>query len=282
MNSVCDLHTHSTFSDGTCTPSELIAKAEENGLAAVALCDHNTVLGLPEFIKAAEGRNVDAVPGVEFSVDYMGRELHLLALCVPQEMFDKYTAYLDIPRKSKEESNVLLIKSLRDAGYPLDYESILEKSRSGGFNRVHVANALIELGVISSVDEGFATVLSEEAGHYKPPMRLDFFETIKFILETGAVPVLAHPLLNLKADELRTFLKKAVPCGLVGMETLYSEYDAEKTSISISIADEFNLLPSGGSDYHGANKPKIKLAKGYGNLSVPLEFAKAIRKAAKG
>ncbi len=282
MLAICDLHTHSVFSDGRNTPAELVCMAEKIGLSAIALCDHNTVLGLPEFVHAAKGKNVEAVTGVEFSVDYIGTELHLLALYVPMQRLDEYTAYLDKPLKSKEEGNKLMIASLRKAGYMVDYDKILASSPSGGFNRVHVANALIELGVISSVDEGFETILSVKAGHYKPPMRLDVFETIKFILDTGAVPVLAHPLLNLTVSELRDFLDKAVKCGLVGMETDYSEYSVEETEISVSMANEFRLVRSGGSDFHGDNKPDIKLGVGRGNLSVPFEYAERIKIFAKG
>ncbi|MBE6680231.1 MAG: PHP domain-containing protein [Ruminococcaceae bacterium] len=282
MKKICDLHTHSTFSDGDKTPAELIDRAEKAGLSAIALCDHNTVTGLNEFVKAADGKDIIAVPGVEFSVEYMGKELHLLALYVPMNELDKYTAYVDKPRKSKEESNKQMIASLRKAGYMIDYDKILASSPSGGFNRVHVANALIEIGVLSTVEEGFATILSLEAGHYKPPMRLDAFETVKFILDTGAVPVLAHPLLNLTVEELRTFLKTAVPLGLVGMETDYSDYSEEETKISVSIAEEFGLVRSGGSDYHGDNKPEIKLGIGRGNLSIPIEFAEIIKTFAKG
>lgn len=281
MNPVCDLHTHSTFSDGKNTPAWIVNESERIGLSAVALCDHNTVQGLPEFVEAAKGKNIEAVSGIEFSVDYLGTELHLLALYIPMQNLDKYTAYVDKSRKNKEESNRAMIDSLCRAGYMIDYDSILASSPSGGFNRVHVANALIERGYLSSVDEGFETILSVEAGHYKPPRRLDVFETIKFILNTGAVPVLAHPLLNLDEDELRTFLNSAVPCGLVGMETDYSEYDIAQTTVSVVIAKEFSLLRSGGSDYHGDNKPNIKLGVGYGNLSVPLEFAEKIKSRAK-
>lgn len=281
MKRLCDLHTHSTFSDGTDTPSEIIVKAKKAGLSAVALCDHNTALGLPEFVSAAKGRNIEPVGGIEFSVEYSGKELHLLALYVPIEKIDKYNAYVDLPRKSKEESNKAMVESLRKAGYMLDYESILQKSQSGGLNRVHIANALIEIGAISSVDEGFETILSEKAGHYIPPKRLDAFETIRFILDTGAVPVLAHPLFTMDEYELRKFLKKAVPMGLAGIETDYSEYNEFQTATAVSIAEEFGLLRSGGSDYHGENKPQIKLGVGYGNLSIPLEFAEKI-KAVKG
>ena len=281
MTAFCDLHTHSTFSDGKNTPTELVCSAEKIGLSAVALCDHNTVRGLPEFVGAAQDKTVEAIPGVEFSVEYKGKELHLLALYVPMGKIDIYNAFLDESRKRKEESNKLMIESLRRAGYMIDYEHILASSPNAGINRVHIANALIELGVISSVDEGFNTILSTEAGHYIPPERLGAFEAIRFILDTGAVPVLAHPLLNLCESELRVFLSEAVLHGLVGMETDYSSYTVEEIELSVSIAKEYGLLRSGGSDYHGDNKPDIKLGVGRGNLAVPMSFAKEIKKFSK-
>lgn len=279
MDLICDLHTHSVFSDGTYTPAEIIKEAEEIGLSAVALCDHNCVSGVVEFVKAAEGSPVEAIPGIEFSVGYNGKELHILALYIPDSCIDKYISYVEIARKLKEESNILMVQSLKKAGYDVDYNRILAKSSSFGFNRVHVAMDLMDHGYISSIEDGFKTILSLESGHYIPPMRLDSFETLEFIRSTGAVSVLAHAFLNLEEFELREFLKLAVPHGLGGMETLYSEYDRNLTEKSIQIAQEFGLLQSGGSDFHGANKPDIKLGFGRNNLRIPFEFAKQIKAA---
>ncbi len=277
MLHICDLHTHSTFSDGTYTPSEIIQEADRIGLAAVALCDHNSVAGVPAFLEAAKTAAVEAVPGIEISVDYMGTELHILALYIPTDALLLYTEYVGQARKNKEISNRELIASLNRAGYSLDYDEILKKSPSGGFNRVHVAAELLARGYISSIDEGFSTILSPEAGHYKPPARLDAFETVRFIRSTGAVAVLAHPFLNLSENELRSFLRQAVPCGLVGMEVLYSKYGAEETARSFAIAEEFNLLPSGGSDFHGENKKDLLLGVGYGALAIPYSFAEQLK-----
>ena len=155
---------------------------------------------------------------------------------------------------------------------------ILAKSSSDGFNRVHVAMDLMEHGYISSIGEGFDTILSLEGGHYKLPERLDAFETLDFIRSTGAVSVLAHAFLNLDENELKEFLKEAVSHGLCGMETLYSDYDEALVEKSKEIANEFGLLQSGGSDFHGENKPDIKLGTGRDNLHIPLEFASQLKK----
>ncbi len=281
MKKFCDLHTHSVFSDGKNTPTWIVEEAQRIGLSAVALCDHNTVAGLTEFVNAAKGKSVETVCGVEISVDYRGKELHLLALYIPSESLEKYNAYLDKQRKYKDESNRATVKSLCQSGYMLDYDAIVASSKSAVVNRVHIANALIELGAISTVKEGFETLLSPSEGHYKPPCRLDVFETIKFIIDTNAAPVLAHPLLSLSRAEVRQFLDIAVPLGLLGIETDYSEYDAEETQFSLDIAKEYGLLCSGGSDYHGDNKPKIKLGIGCGNLAVPFDYAKKLKQALK-
>lgn len=281
MKQLCDLHTHSTFSDGTYTPDQIIETAEKIGLSAVALCDHNTVAGIPSFLEAAKHASVEAVPGSEISVDYHGTELHILALYIPEDKLTLYTEYVDQARKNKEESNRALIASLRDAGYAVEYDAILKKSPSGGFNRLHVAAELMAHGYISSIGEGFDTVLSPEAGYYKPPKRLDAFETIAFIHSTGAVPVLAHPFLNLREDELRAFLPHAVRYGLAGMETLYSKYSTEETELSVAIAREHSLLQSGGSDFHGENKKDLLLGVGYGTLAIPYGFAQELKAIAR-
>lgn len=281
MLRICDLHTHSTFSDGTFTPEQIIKEAERIGLSAVALCDHNCVAGIPEFVQAAEGAKTEAVPGIEISVDYMGTELHILALYIPLDKLPAYTEYVDQARKNKEVSNRELIASLNRAGFSLDYNAIMKKSPSGGFNRVHVAMELMALGRISSVEEGFDTVLSPSAGHYKPPKRLDAFETIRFIRSTGAVAVLAHPLLNLDEPALLAFLKEAIPCGLVGMETLYSKYSKEETACATAVVEKLGLLPSGGSDFHGENKKDLHLGIGYGSLVIPYAFAEQLKKVSR-
>lgn len=271
MKPFCDLHVHSNCSDGTLTPTALIAEAEKQGLAAIALTDHNTIAGLPEFLAAAANSPVRAVPGIEFSADYNGTELHILGLFIRPEHYDaveeRNTAYL----RRKEESNLALAKALNDAGYAVDYEKV--RMRTTGIpNRAHFSLELMEMGHLSSIREGCLTLLSPKNGLYTPPQRATAFETIAFIKSIGAVAVLAHPFLNLKEDDLRIFLREAKSCGLDGMETLYSTFDETLTAKAIAIASEFGLKQSGGSDFHGSNKPDIAMGIGQGNLAIPLEF----------
>lgn len=265
----CDLHNHSTFSDGTDTPTRLLELAQERGLAAIALTDHNTVTGLPEFLKAAEGKTVRAVAGTEFSTDYKGTELHILGLFLKPEHFDAITDLLEDYRRRKDQSNRDLVEKLNAAGYEIDYDEIKASTPKGQVNRALIAAELTRKGYTESIQAAFKQLLSPKRGYYTPPERLSPFEIIRFIKSMGAVAVLAHPFLNLDEAELREFLTQAVPCGLDGMETQYSTYDEQTTVLAQEIAEEFGLLHSGGSDYHGGNKPHIQMGIGQGNLAVP-------------
>ena len=273
-----DLHTHTHFSDGTYSPAELIDEAERVGLSAIALCDHNTVRGLDEFLAAAQGRNIEAVPGIEFSTDYLtseGRvlELHMLALFVRPKHHEAINALVAQMAENKQKSNRALIKELQRHGYDITYDEVCAEA-NGNVNRAHVAAVMTRKGYTPTIQEAFAMLLNPENGLYQPPARLPVFETIKFIRSIGAVPVLAHPFLQFKENEagLRAFLDKAIPCGLIGMETLYSTYEEKTTSLSRAIAHEYGLCESGGSDFHGERKPDIALGTGKGNLAIPYEF----------
>lgn len=287
MHSLCDLHTHSYYSDGSFSPTELIDEAERMGLSAIALCDHNTVRGLDEFLAAAQGRSVEAVPGIEFSTDYLTPEgcvleLHMLALFVRPEYYEAIKGLVAQMAENKQQSNRALITALQKAGYSITYDEICAEA-NGNVNRAHVAAILTNKGYTPSIQAAFQTLLSPDKGFYVPPKRLPVFETIEFIRSIGAVPVLAHPFLQFKDNEagLHVFLKQAIPCGLVGMETLYSTYDEQTTALSRAIASEYGLCESGGSDFHGTRKPDISLGTGKGNLSVPCDFLTKLKAFAK-
>lgn len=273
---LCDLHTHSIFSDGTCSPKELLILAKETGLSAVALTDHNTIAGIDIFLKESKNFDIEAVAGVEISSDYEGKELHVLALCLDKKYFNAINDFLEIPIKRKEESNKLLAERLMENGYNVDYNK-LKSTNLGSLNRVHFAIELIKNGYVASIKEAFDTILSEKYGLYEQPKRYTAQEVIEFINSINAVSVLAHPLLNLSKQELIEFLPKAKDCGLMAIETRYSKYSQEEQLFSTQLAKEFGLLESGGSDFHGDNKPDIKIAVGMGNLQVPYEFLKVIK-----
>ena len=267
----CDLHTHSVYSDGTYTPAELIDAAIGAGLSAIALTDHNTVSGLEPFIEAGQGKPIELVPGVEFSTADNGTELHILGLFIPTECHRAINDYIDRAATLKEQSNYRLVKRLQEHGYDITYVDILENSK-GHVNRANIAAELLKKGYIESIDWAFKNILHKDYGLYEPPERLSSIETIRFIREIGAVAVWAHPYFHMTFDQAEEFLPRAIAAGLQGMETLYSTYDDETTKKAREVCRRFGICESGGSDFHGTNKPKISLGKGFGNLQIPYEF----------
>ncbi len=276
----CDLHTHSHFSDGSHSPGWLISQAKELGLA-IALTDHNTVSGLPEFLAEAEKQGVRAIPGIEFSTVCHGTELHLVGLFIE----GKHYAYLESVAEDflrrKAESNREMIRRLNAAGYDINYEQLLSRSPTGNINRAHMARALVEKGYMSTPQEAFEKLLGDDLPFYVSCERLETAEAVRILRNIKAVPVLAHPLQELTEEELRAILPELVEAGLIGLETHHSSYDDAAIAKATAIAAEFGLLPSGGSDFHGAAKPDIRLGAGKGNLRIPLSFLDALEEAKK-
>ena len=282
MEALCDLHTHSNHSDGTLSPAQIIEAAQAAGLAAVALTDHNSESGLPEFLEAAGNFDVEAVPGAEFSTDYLDAELHILGLYIRPEHYEAITAMMDDVLRRKERSNRELVQALNHAGYDLDYDTIKNRTPGGFVNRAHIAAELTRLGYTADRKEAFSKLLSPKCGFYQPPRRINAFEMIRVLKSMGAVVVLAHPFLSLKEeDALRAFLGPAVEAGLDGMEVRYPLFDEAQTRAAERLAVEFSLLPSGGSDFHGDNKPDIQLGHGRGGLNVPLDFLSVLKQRRK-
>jgi len=193
MRSLCDLHIHSYFSDGTYSPTRLVQMCLDAGLVSAALCDHNTIAGITEFEAAGAEMGFRAIPGVEFSTNWGTEEFHILALFIRPEHHKAIQEYLADSSTLKDASNRLLIQRLREAGYPLDYDAICAVTR-GVPNRAAFAEALLEKGFVSSTKEAFSTLLDENYGLYTPPPHPDSLETVRFIRSLGLPAVLAHPI----------------------------------------------------------------------------------------
>ena len=275
-----DLHLHSTHSDGTLTPAEIIAKAKSLGLSTVALTDHNTVSGLWDFLNEAEKQGVTAVAGTELSTVYKGQEIHLLGLFIPTEAFPAVTALTEDYLTRKEQSNRDLVARLAADGYKVDYDAIQNATPDGNVNRALIAKALLAGGYVPSVKAAFNTLLGEGMGYYTPPTRPDFFDTIRFLRSIHAVPVWAHPLQYIDEATVREALPEAVEAGLVGMEVMHSSYDEATVTAAKALADEFGLLCSGGSDFHGAVKPDVHMGIGSREgteANIPDEYGESLR-----
>lgn len=277
MEKICDLHCHSTFSDGTKTPAELVALAEQKGISALALTDHNTSSGLKDFMEAGKNSSVITVPGCEFTTEWNGKEIHVVGLFFKEEYWPEITDFLELSQIAKVNSNRLLIKNLAGAGYDINFEEVVELAGSEEFNRAHVARVLFKKGIVGSVQEAFDTLLKKGNGFYIPAKRITSAAAIRFIKTYEATAIIAHPYLSLKPDEVREFLPQAKEAGLDAIETHYTTYDEETTKLAIAVAEEFGLKQSGGSDFHGEAKPDIDLGVGRGNLRVPYQFYEDMR-----
>ena len=275
----CDLHCHSSFSDGTLSPTELIKLAKNSGISALALTDHNTSKGLAEFTEAGSVSGVITVPGCEFSTEWNNIEIHIVGLFFRRECWSEIEDFLELAQIAKHNSNMSLIKNLNEAGYKITAEEASALT-GGEFNRAHVARVLMAKGYVKSVSEAFDTLLQPGQGFYNPVRRITSTAAIRFIKTYGAAAVLAHGLLSMSAAQMRKFLPEAKEAGLDAAETRYSEYDEEETAISVSLCKEFGLLQSGGSDFHGQTKPHISLGTGRGSLFVPYEFYENLRASA--
>jgi predicted metal-dependent phosphoesterase TrpH len=280
-----DLHTHSNASDGTFPPAELAAMAKQRGLTHVALTDHNTVSGLPAFMAEAERLGITAVAGTELSTVLDGREIHLLGLFIPPERYADITELTSEYRGYKEQSNMDLAARLTANGYTVDYEDLRRRNPDRVINRALIAEELLAGGHVPSVKAAFDTILGEGMGYYIPPERLDFFTAIRFLRSIGALPVWAHPLQYIEESIVRAALPEAVEAGLLGMEVMHSSYDEATVTRAKAIADEFGLLYSGGSDFHGTAKPTVRLGIGCqeGEIpNIPDDFYTLLSERAKG
>lgn len=267
-NRLIDLHVHSNASDGTLAPAELVKLAYESGLSAMALTDHDSVLGVEEALNTE--LPIEVIPGIELSAGYKDGDIHILGLYVNHK--DKML--LDISEnviKERDQRNMKMISNLAADGIDITEESLREVSGGKGvITRGHFAKFLIARGYVSSAKEAFAKYLSPGTPYFVNRQYLSPEDCIEIILKCGGYPVLAHPVLyNLPEDELNTLIRRLKNAGLIGIETIYSTYSPEEEQYVRSLAQKYDLIITGGSDYHGANKPDINIGTGRGNLKVP-------------
>ena len=264
----CDLHTHTVHSDGSYTTEELVLLAKKNNLI-IALTDHNTVSGIPDFMAEAERQGVTAIAGTELSTVYDGKEFHLIGLFISPEHYETIENLCIDYHGLKEKSNIDLIDKLCALGYDLSYAEIQKQNLKGRVNRAHIAAELMKKGYVGSVTEAFDRLLDEKCGIYIPPKRFALVDAIRFLRGINAVPVLAHPLKEIDEARLEEILPELISAGLIAIETMHSSYSEEKIMRSKEIAEKFGLLESGGSDFHGNIKPGVNLGVGKGNLNIP-------------
>ncbi|MSS64767.1 PHP domain-containing protein [Velocimicrobium porci] len=269
-----DLHVHSTISDGTLTPTELVHLADKQGLASFALTDHDTIDGITEAKNEAqnlakEHTSLEVISGVEISAGYKKRDIHLLGLLIDENNTSLIHS-LNLAKKNREERNEKMAQSLAKTGMDISIEAILEDDPEAVITRAHFAKFMLKKGYVKSIKEAFTKYLSESSPYYVPREYISPEDAIALIKAAGGVPILAHPLLyHLPEKELFSLIIRLKEAGLMGLEAIYSCNINNEESYVRGLAHKYDLLISGGSDFHGSVKPDISLGAGRGNLNVP-------------
>lgn len=271
-----DLHLHSNRSDGTDEPEEIINIASGLGLKAVSLTDHDTVDGIEKALDAANKKGVGFIPGVEVSAEHTG-ELHILGY-FPDDSYMGINDVLDKMKDARDIRNRKIIDSLSRVRVDISMDEVLKIANGGVAGKPHIASVLCDKGYAVSISDAFDKYLARGRFAYVEKEKFTPERCIEEILKYRGVPVLAHPiLLKMNDFELDTFIKRLKEYGLMGIEVYYSLNYPAFTDFSLKIAGKYDLLPTGGSDYHGDNKPDIIPGKGTGDLNVPYEVYERLK-----
>ena len=270
-----DLHTHTSKSDGSYTPTELVDYAVEKNLAALAITDHDSIEGLDEamahaaFLKERGLPSVEVIPGIEFSTKYEKRDVHIVGLYISYEK-ESFRDALCSFVNSRASRNRKMCENLRGAGIDITYEKLLAMYPGAVITRAHYASYLLAHGYVKSRQDAFARYLGDHTKYFVPREKVTPSQAVELILKADGVPILAHPpLYHMGNDRLEALVSFLKADGLMGIEVFYSTYSNQDTRDMQRLADKYGLLASGGSDFHGANKPGLDLGCGYGRLHVP-------------
>ena len=266
-----DLHTHSTCSDGTCTPSQLVRIAQEKGLSAFALTDHDTVAGLEEAMEAAAGTEVEVIPGIELSTKYQDKDVHIVGLLFDHQSPECKEALQEFV-DARKARNREMCERMCAAGIPIPYEELMADNPGSVVTRANMARFLLKKGVVSQIKEAFDRYIGDEAPFFIPREKITPVRAVEFLRRFHGVPILAHPFqYRLGEEGLERLVRELKEAGLMGIEAYYCTHTPEMTAQIRDLAERYDLLLSGGSDFHGSNKPGLEMGNGYGQLCVPGE-----------
>lgn len=266
-----DLHIHTSASDGTLSPAETVRRAHALGLSAIAITDHDTVAGFFEAAELGEALGLEVIPGIEISTRF-DRAVHILGYRLDPKSTE-LAPVLDWVRRDRDERNRRMAELMAADGLPVSYEDMLH--RYGDIiGRPHFAQMLVELGLASSVQDAFDRYVEKGQRYYLPRNFLSIEQSIEIILKAGGIPVLAHPF-QYRLDDagLRRLIEHCIAQGLRGMECIYSGYSERQVAYLEALCSEYGLIETGGSDFHGSNKPQIRM----GELDIPYEFLQNLK-----
>lgn len=272
-----DLHTHTNKSDGTYSPTELIDYAIEKQLSAIAITDHDTVDGLSQALSYAQDKDIEVIPGIEFSTQYQDKDVHIVGLYIDHtcEAFEKPLQEFVASRENRNEK---MCEKLRTAGIPITYQALQTENPGAVITRAHYAKFLVEHGIVKSNADAFSKYLGDHTPYFIPREKVTPTQAVSLILAAGGIPILAHPpLYHMGKDRLEELVMKLAKDGLMGIECIYSTYTNQDERDMRNLCAKYHLLISGGSDFHGTNKPGLDLGTGYGKLFVPEDLLLPIK-----
>ncbi len=268
-----DLHTHSKFSDGVLSPSEIVAEAKWAGIGWLGLTDHDSLAGLPEARSAAAAAGIEFIAGVELSADENDVDIHILGYFIAENAPELTKALAQFAGDRADRIHHM-VEKLIGQGVKISQKRVQEIAGHGSMGRPHIARAMIEAGYGSSMDEIFSGYLTPGRPAYVPPRPLAPETAVELLRDAGAAPVLAHPH---SVGLIPPMLARLKPVGLAGLECYYGEYDHSTRAALAELADAWRLIPTGGSDYHG---PNFKPGRDLGGPDVPRSSVDRLRAAA--
>jgi predicted metal-dependent phosphoesterase TrpH len=277
MMAAIDLHAHSTASDGTLTPSQLVKHAHDLGLQAIALTDHDTTNGLNEAMEAGIKYGVEVIPGCELSVTFQPGFMHIVGLWVPPDALHLNEVLKNL-RDKRATRNKRIVAKLNQLGIDITFEDVLAMAGNGTMGRPHFARVLMEKGVVSSIKQAFDLYLGSTGAAYIPKDKLTPQQAIAALKKEQATIVLAHPYsLKLSGQAEAAEIQRLCHLGVEGIEAYYSLHSPDQTRKYLELCKRFNMLPSTASDFHGTVKPDIELGIGRGNLDGPYALLQAFK-----
>jgi predicted metal-dependent phosphoesterase TrpH len=263
-----DLHVHTSYSDSTFSPEEVMACAQEKGLDAIAICDHDSVEGVAPSIEIGKRLGIEVIPGVEMTVEKSDTEVHLLGYFVnyKDEWFKEILREL---RDWRVKRVYTMAEKLKAEGITIDPEEVFKLSKDGSVGRLHVAQVMVNAGKVKRMKEAFDRYIGFSKPCYVPSVRFAPEEAIRTLIKAGGVPVLAHPGIMFK-DE---YIGELISYGLRGIEVYHSDHNAAAVKHYEEVADSYGLLMTGGSDCHGMGKGRVLM----GNIKVPYELVERLK-----
>ncbi|WP_250277939.1 PHP domain-containing protein [[Clostridium] colinum] len=272
-----DLHTHTTFSDGTYSPQELIELAYKNNIKAISITDHDTIEGICYGQKRAEELNIELINGIEFSAKYNNIEVHILGyfLDINNQSFLKFLEGL---KQTREERNLELINKLNSLGLDITLDDVKSLSPMGLITKAHFGVALCKKGYAKTIKEAFSLYLGKDKPAYVKRDLISYEDAINAILNVKGIPVLAHPMIyKIPEKDLDICIKTLKNAGLKGIECYYPSNSLKQTNFLLSLAKKYDLKVTGGSDFHGDNRPNVSLGNIFLNKQIDYKILEDLK-----